>query len=226
MDKKEMIKSYILAKDITDEEKKERFEIARDIYIHLPEIMFELKREFIGRVKGYIEEDEDIRRKFEIAEQGLLDGEKHGKIRIFKPAWKAKVNDNIPILSYLLEADIAGIRDLALGIAKADDDKGIPFKGNWQKIDEPAELKQLSGEIFYSVSKKTKNVEPWWPVYFCLDPPYGIKSDQELEFFFKILTKNGIEEAARYVRDEISRLIDDTEELVDEFIRVYNENYA
>ena len=226
MDKREMIKSYILAKDITDEEKKERFEIARDIYLHLPSIMLEQKRAFISRVKGYLEEDEKIGKNFQIVDDGLVSGKTYGKIRIFKNEWKDRVHDNVYVQSYALNGDQSEIRDLLVGIPKGDERKGIPFKGNWQVTKEPARLIQLSKKIFNSVSKKTKKGNRHWPVYFYLEPPYRIKRDQELDFFCKILTKDGVEESAQYICDEIKHLIDDTEELIDEFVKVYNEMHS
>ena len=82
-EKKELIKNYLLDEKISEEERKERFEIAWDIEENFERIKFELRQKLIKELKQKIEQSEGFR-DYIIINRGLIEGEKYGTLFIFK----------------------------------------------------------------------------------------------------------------------------------------------
>ena len=220
MNAKEIIREFILDKEISERERKERFEIAWDIYHSFDDIAFQVKKELMGSLLEKMKTSEEFT-EFLVYDDGMLSGKRFGGIEVIKESWKTSNREKHGILNYRLESDKANIHDLFIGIRKLDENKGIPFKGNWQNIQEPKSLVEKSREIyevFYKNLDKASSSE-WWIAWRYLDAYYcGM---WEEEFYSKIVTKEGLEESINYIFDMFVKMKEATESLIDEFVEIY-----
>jgi len=221
-EKKELIKNYLLDEKISEEERKERFEIAWDIEENFERIKFELRQKLIKELKQKIEQSEGFR-DYIIINRGLIEGEKYGTLFIFKKNWLlSPESKNIGILNYAFEAEISGISDLCIGIVKQDNDNKIPFKGNWQKQDDiEHELLNNINQIYNALggSPKGWKVSEWWIAWKYLHSFY--RGMWQREFFLQIITERGFKQALDYLFSELVELKKLTEKFIDNFVETY-----
>jgi len=219
MDTKEIIKEYILGEN--DNEKKERFEIAWDIWENFEGIKFDLRQEFIKELKQNIEQSEEFK-DYMVVNHGLIEGKRWGDLIVFKKSWLlSSESKKVGILNYAFEADTTGIFNICIGIVKMK--KDIPFKGDWQKQDD-IEQKLLNNinqiyNILGGDSKGWKVASEWWIVWKHLDSFY--RDMRQREFYLQIIMKNGLKKAINYFFDELLKLKNDTEKYLDEIVHIY-----
>ncbi len=80
MEKKELIKNYLLEKGVSEEERKRRCEIAWDIWENLSDILFELEQDFINALYKKILNSDEFSR-YEISDPDELINRKPTKKR-------------------------------------------------------------------------------------------------------------------------------------------------
>ena len=230
-EKKEMIKGYLLDENISEEERKERFEIAWDICENFEEIKLSLKQEMLKAFVNKISNSEEFRG-YEVHDKGLREGKKYGLLIIFKKDWVLSSNSKIGILNYAFEAEQEGIHKNLVGIVMQSgivgQDEGIPFKGDWRKFtnDSNELLRKCSekcNEIYKILNESSHshgwNVTEGWIAWKWLkDPFYGM---WEKEFYLQIMSDDGRKDAVKYFFDELLELKNKTERYIDEFVKIY-----
>jgi len=219
LDRKELIKNFLLDRSISPEERRRRFEIAWDVRKNLETVELKLKQDLILKLKEKLEEEF---KGYEVINNRLIEGDKWGNLLVFKKEWIFSEEEKIGILQYALEATKYGIQDLVIGIRKFDDDREIPFKGNWrteQNLSSP--LSEIINSIF-STLEKTKEgwwVDEWWIAKKGLREPYG--GMLKKEFFLEIITDEGLEKVVDYFFQEFQKLKDSTEKLINKFVEEF-----
>jgi len=225
IDKKDLIKNYLLEEGLKDEERKIRFEIAWDIRENLDKIKFEIRQELMRELLKRLENSEEFKG-YKIVNRGLIEEKHLGGFSIFKLDWTSDGGE-YGILKYSLEAGTPSICNLYIGISKKDEDKGIPFKGNWQKTsDINKNLLEKLGKIYEALgeAKAGWQVSEWWIAWRYLEEPY--KSMLQKEFYTQIITSSGRKEALDYLFEQFVTLKKATEKLIDEFIEIYKKEGA
>jgi len=221
LQKKEIIKNYLLDEKLSVDEKLERLEIAWDIWEYLEEIKSDLKQIVLEKLDRKIK-DEFPRPKYRMVNQGFFKGgigfDK--ELRIFKPEWILEGDKGI--LSYSLGADGSGFSKLYLAISKYDESR--PFVGDWRDL----EKDEIRGKISVIVQEgKLNNWETGklWIAWRYFDSPYD--SMGERRFFEEIIKKSkgaieeGCETVANYYFNKLLGLKEATEKLIDEFVELY-----
>ncbi len=219
LDKKELIKNYLLEEGLKDEERKIRFEIAWDIRENLETINFEIKQELMKELLEKLKNSEEFKG-YEIIDCGLIEGEKCKPLTIFKSTWK--VDEEKGILHYALESWQYQIRHLYIGIRKINEEKGIPFKGNWQEASNiNKSLLEKVKEIYEKLGGNEAGwkVEEGWIVWRNLREPYH--GMWQREFYTKIITSSGRKEVLDYIFKQFVNLKKATEELIDNFVEAF-----
>ena len=222
-EKKEVIKNYLLDEKISEEERKERFEIAWDIGENFKDIKFELKQKFIKELKQKIEQSEEFKN-YKVVNRGLIEGDRYGKLIVFRKTWSLTPEGNIGILNYAFEAGISGISDICIGIVKQDND--IPFKGNWQNQDNiDQELFKKLSQIYNTLGGSSKGwkVSEWWIAWKYLHSFYR---DMQREFFLQIIAEKGFKQALDYLFSELVELKKLTEKFIDNFVETYKTKHS
>jgi len=227
-EEKEMIKGYLLDENISEEERKERFEIAWDICENFKEIKLSLKQRMLDALMNKISSSNEFRG-YEVRDKGLRKGEKYGLLIIFKKDWVLSSNSKIGILNYAFEAEQEDVHENLVGIVMQSgivgQDEGIPFKGDWREFanDSNELLRKCSekcNEIYKILNESSRsrgwNVTKGWIAWKWLDLLY--KEMREKKFYLQILTKGDMEKAVEYFFDELSKLKDKTEKYIDELI--------
>ena len=217
LSKREIIEKFLFEGNIG--EQKEKFEIAWDIRENLYEIEKEMRRRVLATLVDKIRNSEDFS-DYEIKDDGLLKGQKWSPLRVYKKNWFLDIG--IP-LSCAIEAGKNNYLNLYFGIVKWNNDKGIPFKGDWQKQDD-IEQKLLNNinqiyNILGGDSKGWKVASEWWIVWKHLDSFY--RDMRQREFYLQIIMKNGLKKAINYFFDELLKLKNDTEKYLDEIVHIY-----
>lgn len=212
MNKAEIIRKYLLE----GSDKKEKFEIAWDIVESLEKIKLFMRKKVLTELVNKIKNDKAFNG-YEIRDYGLLKCRKWSPLRIYKREWI--VNEVVP-LSYAVEAGNNNCFELYFGIQKWDDEKGIPFKGNWEKENLPDDWKSKFLEIKGNLPKSWK-VSDAWIVWKWFDSYY--RGMWQKDFYMEII-ENGYSSVADYYLKEILNLKDQTEKPMNEFIKCYK-NY-
>jgi len=212
-----LIGNYLLDEKISEEERKERFEIAWDIWKSFKEIKLSLKQRMLKALMNKISSSNEFRG-YEVRDGGI-EGEQCGSLIIlFKKDWLSS-GSKIGVLNYVFDAST---HKNVVGIMKQD--KGIPFEGDWRKFENNSNefLKKCSekcSEICDNVlgrgSRRWK-VSEWCIAWKWLeDPLYGM---WEKEFYLQIMSNDGIERAVNCFFDELLKLKKETEGYIDKFI--------
>jgi hypothetical protein len=222
LNKKEIIEKFLFGGNI--EEQKEKFEIAWDIWENLDEIKKEMRRKVLATLVNKIRNSEDFS-DYETINWGLLEGQKKGALGIYKKNWL--IDFEAPLLSYAIEADRKDYYELYFGIAKWDNDAGIPFKGNWKghaKI--PSEWKDIFSRIYRNLVSLSKDWETsnWWIGRKWIDSRDSYYCGMwQKEFYLEVIEK-GYEAVANYYFNELLNLKKLTENLIDEFVEIYKKS--
>jgi len=225
LQKTEIIKNYLLDERLPVEERKERFEIAWDIWENAEEIKKEMRREVLIALVDKIKSSREFS-EYEVKDYGLLEGRKFGTLCIYKNTWLLP-GIGVP-LSCGIEAEKSDYLDLCLGIVKRDNEKGIPFKGNWQGIRElPSKWREIFSKIFENLEKLSKGwkTSDWWIVWKEFDSYYRNLNTWQKEFYLEII-KEGYEAVAKYYFEELLKLKEATEGLLDNFIEEYKKSLS
>jgi hypothetical protein len=210
IDKKDLIKNYLLEEGLKDEERKIRFEIAWDIRENLEKIKFEIKQDLIKELLKRLENSEEFKG-YKIVNRGLIEGKQWGGFYIFKLDWTSDGGE-YGILNYGLEAGYYQICTLYIGITKRKDINKNLLE-NLKKIYET-----IGGE------NAGWEVSEWWIAWKYLEEPY--KSMSQKEFYTQIITFSGRKEALDYLFEQFVTLKKATEKLIDEFIEIYKKEGA
>jgi len=221
-EKKEMIKKYLLDEKISENERKERFEIAWDIWENFEEIKFELRQKLIKELKQKIKQSEEFK-DYIVVNRGLIEGEKFGTLCIFKKNWLISPESRRGIFNYAFEAEQNLIFQNCIGIVKQDNDNlGIPFKGNWQKQDNISQdLFKIVSQIYNTLGENSKGwkVSDSWIAWKYLDSFY--RGMWQREFYLQTVTEKGFKKAVTDLYNELLFVKNKTEKLIDEFIKIY-----
>ena len=223
LQKKEIIKNYLLDENLPIEERKERFEIAWDVWENVEEIKKEMRREILIALVDKIKNSQEFSG-YEVKDGGLLDGQKWKALRIYKSNWFLS-EIGIP-LCYAIEAGKFNYFDLYLGIVKWNDEKGIPFKGNWWCIRElPSKWREILSKIFENLEKLSEGweISDWWIAWKHFDSYYA--GMWQKEFYLQII-KEGYEAVAKHYFEELLKLKEATEDLLDDFIEEYKKSLS
>ncbi|EDP76307.1 hypothetical protein [Hydrogenivirga sp. 128-5-R1-1] len=227
-DVKELIEDYLLEGGIQD--RIEKFELAWDIRDYFEDIKLSIResilKKLVKKLKEKTKNPGDPFYGYKLEDNGFLEREKYGNIAIYRREW---VVNGKPILKYGIEHGLKDYFNLYFGIQKCSDQ--IPFVGNWENIQGlPEEWK----EIFSQMKIRLKEALPgnwkpsdWWVVWKYFDFYYG--GMWQKEFYMEILEKSkdnleeGYEALADYYFSEFEKLKNATENLVDEFVKLYKE---
>ena len=212
MDKLEIIKRYLLK----GSDRKAKFEISWDIAENFEKIKLSMRKQVLTELVSKIRNHEAFK-DYEIKDEGLLECKKLSPLRIYKKDWI--VNGIVP-LSYAVESDTNGRLNLYFGIEKWDNDKGIPFRGNWEKEKLPNNWKDILIKIKENLPKDWK-VGDAWIIWKSFDGYY--RGACQKDFYMEII-ENGYSSVADYYFKELLNLKNRTEELVGEFVEYYK-NY-
>jgi hypothetical protein len=146
--------------------------------------------------------------------------------RIFLVCQSIIAHKYIIPLSYAIESDKNNCFDLYFGIEKWDEDEGIPFKGNWERVKIPNNWKDIFFKIKQNLllSKLSRGWEVgnWWIVGKYFADYY--KGMWQKEFYIEIIEK-GYDYVVNYYFDELLNLKSNTEDLIDRFMEMYK-NYG
>ena len=229
MDRKKIIEEYLF--EGTPEERKEKFELAWDVWENFEGIKLSMRestlRRLVEKIRNKTKNPNDPFYGYRLENNGFLERKKYGNITIYREEW---VVNGKPILKYGIEHDRENLCYLYFGITKYDDQ--IPFVGDWERAqDLPAEWK----EIFTQIKSKLKEALPgnWkpsnhWILWKYFDSYYG--GMWQKEFYMEILekSKNSLEEGYDALADhyfsEFEKLKNATESLIDEFVKLYKGN--
>ena len=224
-EKKEIIKNYLLNEKISEEERKERFEIAWDIWEHFDNIKLNLKQQMLKNFINKIKNSDEFKN-YEINDEGLIEGKRFKPLIIFKRDWALSPDNQIGILNYAFEAEQNSIHENCIGIVKQDNDKqGIPFKGNWQQFEKNSNELFIKCSEIYNIlggSSYGWKVSEGWIVWKFLDSFY--RGMWQREFYLQIITNDGIKKAVNYLFSELITLKSKTEKYIDEIVRIYLKN--
>ena len=227
LDVKELIEGYLFEGTIQD--RIEKFELAWDIRDYFEDIKFSMResilRKLVEKIKEKTKNPDDTFYGYKLDDSKFLKRQKWGNMVLYKQEW---IVDGKPILMYGIEYERENYVGLYLGIPKYNDQ--IPFVGNWEKVqDLPVEWK----EIFRQMKGRLKEALPgnwkpsdWLILWKYFDNYYG--GMWQKEFYMEILenSKNNLEEGyealADYYIDKLEKLKNATEELIDEFVKLYN----
>ncbi len=226
MDRKKIIEEYLFEGSL--EERKERFEIAWDVWKNFDRIKLSIREGVLGKLRDKIrkktQNPNDPFYGYKLDDSGFLKRQKWGNMVLYKQEW---IVDGKPILMYGIEYEKENYVGLYLGISKYSNQ--IPLVGNWE---DAQGLLQEWKEIFEQVKIRLKEALPgnwkpsdWWILWKYFDSYYG--GMWQKEFYIEILenSKNNLEEGcealADYYIDKLEKLRDATEELIDEFVKLY-----
>ncbi|WP_457555791.1 hypothetical protein [Candidatus Pyrohabitans sp.] len=230
MEKKELIKNYLLEKGVSEEERKRRYEIAWDIWENFSDILFELERDFINALYKKILNSDEFSR-YEISDPDELRNGYFPKkgdfynISIYKKNWLQSMDENRGILNYSV-----GIYNdnynylLYYSIGKYNSE--IPFSGVWSKEDSKEEIRKKLGtrslDILNKIRENVRNIDrnADWQVDET-DIIYKFCFNEEHRLGEGIIVKGGVEKAVNEIFNELVELKNYTEELIDEFIEMY-----
>jgi len=231
MEKKELIKSYLLEEGVSEEERKRRFEIAWDIYESFGYILFELKRDFINALYKKISNSDEFK-EYKIDDpNGLINGnfpkkEDFYNIPIYKKNWLQSIDENVGILNYgfgIYNKDNFNLF-VYYGIEKYNDE--IPFSGDWSEKNYKKEIIKKLGinslDILNKIKQNVRNIDR--NAHWKTDDTgiiYKIYFNEEHGLGERIIVKGGIEKAVNEVFNELVELKNSTEELIDEFVEIY-----
>jgi len=218
LQKKEIIKNYLLDEKVPLEERKERFQIAWDVWENLEEIKKEMRKKVLTTLVNRIKESQEFS-EYEVKDDGLLEGQKCKTLCIYKSGWFLP-KTGVP-LSYAIEAGKYNYFDLYLGIVKWDDEEGIPFKGNWKSVKKiPSKWKEIFSGILEELERVSGSwkIDNWWIAWKYFDSHYA--GMWKKEFYLEIIEK-GYEAVAEHYFRELLNLKEATEEFLDSFIDEY-----
>ena len=221
MNEKELIKNFLLE---NEEERKERFEIAYDIWANLWFTKRFLKENLIDKVEKRIKKYEN----FSVVKPESFWEKGYDHILVAKGGedknWFVSTNLKQGILSFCLEYNLDSKKPLPLwmGIVNFDRNKGIPFKGSIKEIESNNEILKKARMIYDSFRKcfngKGESTDGW-VAFLKLDSLW----DDTKEFYLEILSEEGMEGVAENIFQEFEKMRKATETLIDEFVEIYRE---
>ncbi len=227
-DVKELIDDYLSERTVQD--RIEKFELVWDIWNHFEDIKLSMRestlRRLVEKITKRTKNPNDPFYGYKLEDNGFLERKKYGNITIYREEW---VVNGKPILKYGIEHDRENLCYLYFGITKYNDQ--IPFAGDWERTqDLPAEWKEIFAQIKSilkeALSGNWKPSNHWilWKYFYSY---YG--DMRQKEFYMEILEKSkdsleeGYEALADYYFSEFEKLKNATENLVDEFVKLYKE---
>ena len=225
LEKKEIIKNYILDETISVNERKDRFEIAWDIHENFESIKEDMRRMLATKIASRINTDEFLSKNYEVINFGFeTEGKVGYPIAVFKPAWKR--NQDEPPLFFALEfirSQGPYFLNLHFGIKKKSELE--PFEGSWKNLS--STLRDvLTGIIIRLENEFGKKwlISDQWIAYLNFDT-YGDnwtmwKREFYQNFFSKEKIEDSLEELSQFYVKEFKKLVQITENDIDNFLRL------
>jgi len=225
LQKKEIIKHYLLDERVPLEERKERFQVAWDVWENLESIKEDMRRKLAVKVLEQINSDKFFNENYEIKDFGFgTEGKAGCPVAVFKPAWKKSQSE--PLLFFSLEflrGQPPYFLNLHFGIRKKS--KLNPFEGSWVNL--PLALKDVLNRVISCLERefgRKWSISDWWIAYLSFDT-YGEewkmwKREFYEKFFSKEKLEDSVEEIARFYVEEFRKLIIVSEEEIDNFIKL------
>jgi hypothetical protein len=226
LQKKEIIKNYLLDEKIPVEERKERFKIAWDLWENFESIKEDIRRELAVKMVEQLNSDEFLR-DYEIKDFGFETKGKAGcPIIVFKHAWSK--NQSEPLLFYSLEfwrSQWPYFWGLHFGIQKKDNLS--PFEGNWRCSELSPALRDVLNRIMSRLEdefNKKWYTNDGWIAYLDFNS-YGDewtmwKREFYERFFSEEKFEDSLEKTARFYVEEFKKLIRVTEREIDNLIKL------
>ncbi len=218
MEKKELIKSYLLEEGVSEEERKRRFEIAWDIWQNFDDILFELKQDFLETFVRKVKKSKEFR-DYEVVDFGLINGEKR-PMCIFKRSWIFEDYNEYGIFNYVIGSAQKKIYYLFYGIMKYDENK--PFKGNWKRATVRKEIDSDLVTVLNRIYNKLGGKEYRWEVdsYYIAWRWLDLFDKNDFDSNIYLLHERNMN-WTDILFDELVELKNSTEELIDEFVEIY-----
>ncbi len=227
LQKKEIIKNYLLDETLPIGERKERFGIAWDVWESFESIKEDIRKALAIKIVEALRSDKFLRSNYEIKNFGFETKGKAGcPIVVFKHFWRK--NQNEPLLFYSLEfwrGQWPYFWGLHFGIRKKNNLS--PFKGNWKNSELPPALKDVLNRIMSRLENEFNKkwyINDGWIAYLNFDS-YGDEWTMwKREFYERFFSEKGFEDSLRrtaqcYV-EEFKKLIRVTEKEVDSLIQL------
>jgi len=227
LQKKEIIKNYLLDENLPLEERKERFRIAWDVWESFERIKEDIRKALAIKIVEEFYSNEFFRSDYEINNFGFETQGKAGcPIIVFKHTWRK--NHDEPLLFYSLEfwrSQWPYFWSLHFGIRKKDNLS--PFEGNWRDSKLSPVLKYVLNRIKSRLENefnKKWNTDNLWVAYLKFDS-YGNEWNMEKrEFYERFFSEEKFEDSLRktaqcYV-EEFKKLIRVTENEIDSLIQL------
>ena len=210
-EKKELIKNYLLDEKISEEERKERFEIAWDIWEKLPEIAKEEVILLFDEIKNCIQNEEEIKNEWIALNTLRKSFYKWSGIYLFKKSWTLD-SEKEWILSITLEPDCFSYyfivpTNLFISIKKS---KFIEK--------EKTDLNNITNRLNQNfVQGKSGNEWVWWKYL------ERYKEIHTQKFWLDFIGKK--QEIIEYCSREILQLKKASEHLIDQAVKKYKSTY-
>lgn len=194
-----MVVKYITDEKINAEERKERFEVAWDIWEHFEEAQQQLKVKLFRdiEVKIYKEFGDEY-----FINNRIISCNKHNPMKIFKKKWAD--NENIGVFNYAIEADHNKIINTYHGIKRFR--KKEKIRGEDEVLNA---LREINGGY-------KEDFQDWWVGW--LYPPEPYKGMWQKEFFLEILDENTRNRVIDYFVNKLVEVKDRTEHLIDKVV--------
>ena len=231
LQKKEIIKNYLLDESLPVDERMERFKIAWDVWENFENIKEDMRRKLANEIVRQLNSKEFAdflqRKDYEMVNLGLeTKGMSGYPIKVFKRSWKAKQGE-VPLFYALefLRGQWPYFLNLTMGIRKQDNLN--PFRKNWQSSESELSLEQnyILKEVMLLLENEFKmkwNISDWW-IAFCNFDSYGNEWTMwKRKFYEKFFTGKGLEDAAQFYVSQFRKLIEVTETVLDKFIHSLN----
>jgi len=220
LEKKEIIKSYLLDKEVPLEERRKRFEIVWDIGKNFDRIMEDMRKELAYKIVEQINTDEFIRGNYEIRNSGFdTKGCRDYPITVYKPTWEREENE--PLIFFALEftrAQFPYFMDLRFGIKKSN---SISFKN--LSPEQKEILEKIRSKLEKEFGKNWLTENQW---IACLNfDSYGNewtmwRKEFHDKFFSKENFSDSVEEVAEFYINEFKKLIRTSEKEIDSLVNL------
>jgi hypothetical protein len=210
---REVIKNFLTDENLSVKERKERFELAWDIWKSIDKIMSDLEDKLI--VGLY----EKIKKSREFGDYVVIYKGSEQGISVFRPEWTEESGHSLLFYALGIEGDSKVARHLAIGIKKHDEE--TPFVGNLEENNLPEELKCHLDSVFTILNEYgTYHFEDF---FHNLWVTWIAKS--ELLFTSELFLDLGPEEAVEKIFYHFLTLKNETEKYISDFIKAYKERF-
>jgi hypothetical protein len=207
INEKEIIKKYILGDGLSMKEKKERFEIAYDIYKNFDyiqeNVVKKVMESVVKKLKEEFESNESLSDYKISGASEFFSGKKGRDLSIYKKKWS---REGETLITYYIGADGSNFDRLYFGFWS-------PKKIDYESLALNKWKKRFNNFLENKEFKKEKILLCWKR----FDDKY-FKFPKDFYFDF---IDNGADAVASYYVKELLSLIETTEELLDDFVKEY-----